>query len=55
LRQRRRELADLASGRIFVLMMTDCAMPGIGEVEALERLPARKVLIITGFPSDARL
>jgi hypothetical protein len=33
--------------------MTDCAMPGIGEVEALERLPARKVLIITGFPSDA--
>jgi CheY-like chemotaxis protein len=52
-------LARLASGRKFVLMVTDYAMPGISGVDlatqALERLPALKVLIITGFPSDAGL
>jgi CheY-like chemotaxis protein len=52
-------LARLASGRMFVLMVTDYAMPGTGGVDlaaqALERLPALKVLIITGFPSDAGL
>lgn len=52
-------LAHLASGRMFVLMVTDYAMPGIGGVDlaaqALERLPDLKVLIITGFPSDAGL
>jgi CheY-like chemotaxis protein len=52
-------LARLASSRKFVLMVTDYAMPGISGVDlaaqALERLPALKVLIITGFPSDAGL
>ena len=52
-------LAHLASGRMFVLMVTDYAMPGISGVDlatqALERLPALKVLVITGFPSDAGL
>ena len=52
-------LAQLASGRMFVLMVTDYAMPGISGVDlatqALERLPALKVLVITGFPSDAGL
>jgi CheY-like chemotaxis protein len=52
-------LARLASGRKFVLMVTDYAMPGISGVDlatqALEQLPALKVLVITGFPSDAGL
>jgi CheY-like chemotaxis protein len=52
-------LVHLAAGRKFVLMVTDYAMPGIGGVDlaalALERIPALKVLIITGFPSDAGL
>jgi CheY-like chemotaxis protein len=52
-------LARLASSRNFVLMVTDYAMPGISGVDlaalALERLPALKVLIITGYPSDAGL
>jgi CheY-like chemotaxis protein len=52
-------LAQLGSGQMFVLMVTDYAMPGISGVDlatqALERLPALKVLVITGFPSDAGL
>ena len=52
-------LAHLASGQTFALLVTDYAMPGLNGVdlatEALERRPALKVLIITGFPSDAGL
>ena len=52
-------LAHLGSGRMFALMVTDYAMPGISGVDlatqALERIPALKVLVITGFPSDAGL
>jgi CheY-like chemotaxis protein len=52
-------LALLASGRRFVLLVTDYAMPGLNGVDlaiqALEQWPALKVLIITGFPSDAGL
>ena len=52
-------LSHLVSGRKFALLVTDYAMPGIDGVDlarqALERNPALKVLIITGFPSDAGL
>src|SRR4051812_48490459 len=52
-------LAHLASGQMFVLLVTDYAMPGLNGVDlatqALERLPALKVVIISGYPSDAGL
>ncbi len=52
-------LARLNASEPFVLLVTDYAMPGLNGVDlasqALERLPALKVLIITGFPSDAGL
>jgi CheY-like chemotaxis protein len=52
-------LEHLVSGQEFALLVTDYAMPGMSGVDlakqALERNPALKVLIITGFPSDAGL
>lgn len=52
-------LGYLASGQMFVLLVTDYAMPGLNGVDlatqALVQLPALKVLIITGYPSDAGL
>jgi CheY-like chemotaxis protein len=52
-------LYRMTSGQEFALLVTDYAMPGLDGVdlarEALERNPALKVLIITGFPSDAGL
>jgi CheY-like chemotaxis protein len=52
-------LAHLASGHMFTLLVTDYAMPGLNGVDlatqALEQFPALKVIIITGFPSDAGL
>jgi CheY-like chemotaxis protein len=52
-------LEYLSSGREFALLVTDYAMPGMSGTDlatmALEQLPALKVLIISGFPSDAGL
>ena len=52
-------LGHLASGETFALLVTDYAMPGLNGVDlatqALERLPALKVVIISGYPSDAGL
>jgi CheY-like chemotaxis protein len=52
-------LSYLLSGQQFALLVTDYAMPGMNGVDlakqALERHPTLKVLIITGFPSDAGL
>jgi CheY-like chemotaxis protein len=52
-------LAHVLSGREFALLVTDYAMPGMNGVDlasqALEHNPTLKVLIITGFPSDAGL
>jgi CheY-like chemotaxis protein len=52
-------LLHLVSGKTFALLVTDYAMPGLNGVDlakqALERLPDLKVVIITGFPSDAGL
>lgn len=52
-------LSHLVSDQKFALLVTDYAMPGLNGVDlarqALERNPALKVLIITGFPSDAGL
>ena len=49
-------LAHLASGKRFVLLVTDYAMPGLNGVDlvtqALERAPALKVMVITGFPDS---
>ncbi len=49
-------LTWLASGQTFALLVTDYAMPGLNGADlaalALERLPALKVLIITGFPNE---
>jgi len=47
-------LACLASGQTLRLRVTDYAMPGLKGIDlgcwALERFPALKVLVITGFP-----
>ncbi len=52
-------LAYLACGQTFDLLVTDYAMPGLNgaelAVQALEQVPDLKVLIITGYPSDAGL
>lgn len=52
-------LSCLMSDVEFALLVTDYAMPGMNGVDlarqALEQNPALKVLIITGFPSDAGL
>ncbi len=52
-------LSHLVSGQEFALLVTDYAMPGMNGVDlarqALEQNPALRVLIITGFPSDAGL
>ena len=52
-------LIQLASGQMFTLLVTDYAMPGLNGVDlatqALERFPALKVVIISGYPSDAGL
>jgi CheY-like chemotaxis protein len=52
-------LAQLASGRKFVLLVTDYAMPGLNGVDlarqGLEQFADLKALIITGYPSDAGL
>jgi CheY-like chemotaxis protein len=49
----------LMSNVEFALLVTDYAMPGMTGVDlarqALEQNPALKVMIITGFPSDAGL
>jgi CheY-like chemotaxis protein len=47
-------LASLVSGREFRLLVTDYAMPGVNGIEltvqAQEKIPGLKTLIITGFP-----
>jgi CheY-like chemotaxis protein len=47
-------LASLASGRQFRLLVTDYAMPGLNGIEltvqAQEKIPDLKTVIITGFP-----
>jgi CheY-like chemotaxis protein len=47
-------LACLGSGQTFRLLVTDYAMPGLNGIDlacwALERFPAIKALVITGFP-----
>ncbi len=52
-------LAWLGSGQTFALLVTDYAMPGMDGADlakqAVELLPGLKVLIITGYPSDAGL
>lgn len=52
-------LSCLMSNVEFALLVTDYAMPGMTGVDlarqALEQNPTLKVLIITGFPSDAGL
>ena len=52
-------VAHLASGQMFDLLVTDYAMPGLNGVDlakcARDRHPTLKVLIITGYPSDAGL
>jgi CheY-like chemotaxis protein len=52
-------LTLLTSGQKFALLVTDYAMPGLNGAElatqALQQLPALKILIITGFPTDASL
>ena len=52
-------LACIASDRTFVLLVTDYAMPGLNGTTlarlALEQVPELKILIITGYPSDAGL
>jgi CheY-like chemotaxis protein len=52
-------LACLGSGQKFTLLVTDYAMPGLDGADlakqAVELLPGLKVLIITGYPSDAGL
>lgn len=50
----RAALVSLASGRPFRLLVTDYAMPGLNGIEltvqAQEKIPDLKTLIITGFP-----
>jgi CheY-like chemotaxis protein len=52
-------LACLDSGQMFALLVTDYAMPGLNGVDllarALEKLPAMKAIIITGFPDTDNL
>jgi CheY-like chemotaxis protein len=52
-------LSCLMSNVEFALLVTDYAMPGMNGVDlarqAIEQNPALKVMIITGFPSDAGL
>lgn len=52
-------LSCLMSDVEFALLVTDYAMPGMNGIDlarqALEQNPALKILIITGFPSDAGL
>ncbi len=52
-------LSVLVSGQAFALLVTDYAMPGMNGVDlarqALEWKPDLKVVIITGYPSDAGL
>lgn len=52
-------LSHLAGGQKFALLVTDYAMPGMNGIDlarlAREQNPALRVLIITGFPSDAGL
>ena len=52
-------LAHLGSGQMFHLLVTDHVMPGLDGVDlgcwALERFPALKVLVITGFPVVERV
>jgi len=52
-------LSRLMSNAGFAILVTDYAMPGMNGIDlatqALEQNPALKVLVITGFPSDAGL
>ena len=52
-------LACLGSGQPLHLLVTDYAMPGLNGIDlgcwALERFPALKVLVITGFPVVERV
>ncbi len=52
-------LSHLAAGETFALLVTDYAMPGLNGVDlanqALQWLPALKVLIITSHPDAAGL
>jgi len=52
-------LACLGSGQTFCLLVTDYAIPGLNGIDlgcwALERFPALKVLVITGFPAIERV